>query len=195
MKNNIPIEDKLKIFTLQNLMLETDLIRLEKSGIEIGHLNTLNREEVVDSELFEHDIRKEALEMANFYVLYYCLENTIRRVISGKLEEDYGPNWWETKVPDEVKTEVKKRQKQEIDSPMSVRGEDPLSYTTFGELIIIFEYNWDDFSDIIRSKKAMRQTLSQLNRLRVVIAHSCYLDKDEILRFELLIRDWLRIQT
>ena len=195
MNNNDLLEDKLKIFTFQNLMLETELIRIEKSGIDIGHLKTIEKKEVVDTELFEIDIRKEAIEMANFYVLYYCLENTIRRVISGKLEEEYGPNWWETKVTENVKTDVKKRQKQESDTPMSIRGEDPLSYTTFGELIQIFEHNWDDFSDIIRSKSAMRQTLSQLNRLRGVIAHSCYLNKDEILRFELLIRDWLRIQT
>lgn len=36
-------------------------------------------------------------------------------------------------------------------------------------------------------------TLSQVNQIRNVIAHSCELHDDEIMRFELLVRDWLRL--
>jgi hypothetical protein len=175
-------------------MLETELIKLERAGIEIGHIQTLKKDEVIDLELFEFDIRKQARKMADFYVSYYALENTIRRLIAETLKEKYGPNWWKDKAPKDVQDEVLKKQEKEKDSVISVRSDDPLSYTSFGELITIFEGNWDDFSAVIRSKKAMKQILSQLNMLRNVIAHSCELNDDEITRFELLIKDWMRLQ-
>ena len=179
---------------MKNLMLETDLIKLEKDGFEIGHVQTLKRDDVVDLELFESDIRKQARKMADFYVSYYALENSIRRLIAETLKEKYGPNWWQDKIPEDVQKEVRDNQEREKDSVISLRSDDPLSYVTFGELIKIFEANWNDFSAMIRSKKAMKQILSQLNMLRSIIAHSCELNDDEIIRFELLIKDWMRIQ-
>lgn len=186
--------NNLKLFSMKNLMLEADLIRLEKDGIEIGHVQTLKRDDVVDLELFESDIRKQARKMADFYVSYYALENSIRRLIAETLKEKYGPNWWQNKIPTDVQEEVQKKQEREKDSVMSLRSDDLLSYINFGELITIFEANWNDFSAMIRSKKAMKQILSQLNMLRSIIAHSCELNDDEIIRFELLIKDWMRIQ-
>lgn len=190
---NIELE-KLKVFGMQNLMLETDLIKLEKQGIEIGKKENINKSELVDVELFEMDIRREARKMADFYVLYYCIENSVRRLISETLSEKYGQDWWDLKAPIGVKETVKDNQEKEKNTPFTFRSDDPLSYTNFGELIQIFESNWDDFSDILRSKKSMNETLSKLNLLRNVIAHSCYLNDDEIMRFELLIKDWMRIQ-
>ena len=194
MNNNSDILNKLKLFSMKNLMLETDLIKLEKDGFEIGHVQTLKRDDVVDLELFESDIRKQARKMADFYVSYYALENSIRRLIAETLKEKYGPNWWKDKIPEDVQKEVREKQEREKDSVISLRSDDPLSYVTFGELIKIFEANWNDFSAMIRSKKAMKQILSQLNMLRSIIAHSCELNDDEIIRFELLIKDWMRIQ-
>lgn len=194
MSKNSDLLNKLKLFSMKNLMLETDLIRLENDGYEIGHVQTLKRDDVVDLELFESDIRKQARKMADFYVSYYALENSIRRLIAETLKEKYGPNWWQNKIPKDVQNEVRKKQEREKDSVISLRSDDLLSYTNFGELIIIFEANWNDFSGMIRSKKAMKQILSQLNMLRSIIAHSCELNDDEIIRFELLIKDWMRIQ-
>ena len=78
---------------------------------------------------------------------------------------------------------------------MSIRSEDPLMYTNFGELIDIFNANWIDFSDTLRSQKAMQQILGQFNQIRNVVAHSADLNEDEITRFKLLIKDWFRIQS
>lgn len=194
MNKNSDLLNNLKLFSMKNLMLEADLIKIEKDGIEIGHVQTLKRDDVVDLELFESDIRKQARKMADFYVSYYALENSIRRLIAETLKEKYGANWWQNKIPKDVQEEVLKKQEREKDSVISLRSDDPLSYTNFGELIPIFEANWNDFSAMIRSKKAMKQILSQLNMLRSIIAHSCELNDDEIIRFELLIKDWMRIQ-
>ncbi len=109
MSRNIDPADQLLIFGMKNIFLENALDELEKQGIEIGHAATRkDQEKTVDTELFEHDILVTARTMADFYVLYFALENSVRRLL---------------------------------------------------------------------------------------IAHSCELNDDEIQRFKLLINDWLRIQS
>ncbi|HVZ84230.1 MAG TPA: Swt1 family HEPN domain-containing protein [Terracidiphilus sp.] len=187
--------DEIKLFGMHNLLLETELKRLEDSGVQIEHAKTIQRAEVVDVELFESDILQEARKMADFYALYYSLENSIRRLISERLSEKLGATWWQTSVPAGIRQEVDKKQKDEKDTTMSIRSEDPLAYTNFGELIAIFDQNWGEFSDTLRSQKAMQTILSQFNKIRNVVAHSCALNEDEILRFKLLVKDWFRIQS
>jgi hypothetical protein len=189
------VTDDLKLFGMHNLILESELQKIEESGIQIEHARTIQKAEVVDVELFESDILQEARKMADFYAIYYSLENSIRRLISGRLAEKHGAAWWKSKVPEGVQKAVKDKQQDERDTVMSMRSEDPLSYTNFGELISVFEANWDDFSDTLRSKKAMQSILSQFNKIRNVVAHSCELNEDEITRFKLLVKDWFRIQS
>lgn len=185
----------IKLFGMQNLLLESELRKLEESGIQIEHTKTIQKSEIVDVELFEADILQEAQRMADFYVIYYSLENSIRRLISERLSEKHGPTWWKDKVPEGVRNEVTKKQKEEMDSIMSIRSEDPLAYTNFGELISIFDANWKDFSDTLRSQKAMQLILAQFNKIRNTVAHSCELNDDEITRFKLSVKDWFRIQS
>jgi hypothetical protein len=189
------IADDLKLFGMHNLMLESELGKLEDSGVQIEHAKTIRKAEIVDVELFESDILQEATKMADFYALYYSLENSIRRLISGRLAEKHGAGWWTIKVPEGLQKAVKEKQQDERDTVMSIRSDDPLSYTNFGELISIFDANWDDFSDTLRSRKAMQSILSQFNKIRNVVARSCELNEDEITRFKLLVKDWFRIQS
>ena len=189
------ITDDVKLFGMHNLMLETELQKLEESGVQIEHAKTIQKVEIIDVDLFESDILQEARKMADFSTLYYSLENSIRRLIFERLSEMHGPNWWKDKVPEELQKEVGKKQKEERDTTMSIRSEDPLYYTNFGELILILDATWDDFSDTLRSPKAMRAILSQFNKIRNVVAHSCALNEDEITRFKLLMKDWFRIQS
>ena len=189
------ITDDVKLFGMHNLMLETELNKLEAKGIQIEHARTITKAEVVDVVLFESDILQEARKMADFYVIYYAVENSIRRLLSERLEEKHKAAWWKDRVPQGVQDEVAKKQRDERDTTMSIRSEDPLSYTNFGELIAIFDANWADFSDTLRSQKAMQSILSQFNKIRNVVAHSCALNDDEIARFKLLVKDWFRIQS
>lgn len=193
---NQEVESFVRLFGMHNLMLETALNKLEDSGIDIGHKKIMTEEnDAIDLQKFDLEIRNEATAMSEFYKIYYCLENTIRKLVSERLEELHGESWWDSKVPDAIKTEVKKKQKEERDSTMTIRSDDPLDYANFGELIDIINSNWADFADTLRSPKAVQQTLSGFNRIRNVIAHSCRLSEDEILRLKLAVRDWFRIQS
>lgn len=189
------VNELIKLFGMQNLLLESELKKLEKSGVQIEHTKTIQKAEIVDVDLFESDILQEARRMADFYVIYYALENSIRRLISERLLEKHGLTWWQDKVPEGVRNEVAKKQKEEMDTIMSIRSEDSLAYTNFGELISIFDANWKDFSDTLRSQKAMQQILAQFNKIRNTVAHSCELNDDEITRFKLSVKDWFRIQS
>lgn len=188
-------QQRVVLYGMKNLMLETELAKVEDSGIDIGHKATIKEDQIVDTDLFEDDILRSARKMADLYVLYFAFENSVRRLISTRMKEKYGANWWDTQVPHDLKNEVSGRKQREADSGMSVRSEDPLTYVTFGELITIFDANWVDFADTIRNQKAMQKVLSSLNQIRGVIAHSTELSEDEILRFKLYIKDWLRIQV
>jgi hypothetical protein len=194
MKDASALDEQLLVFRMKNLLLEGELAKLEKSGIELGHIQTMKKDELVDTDLFEHEILRKAKKMADFYVLYFSLENSVRKLITDVLTEKHGAEWWDKKVPSGVRENVERLQKEEKDTAMSIRSEDNLDYTNFGELIDIFNANWNDFTEILRSRKSVQDTLSQFNNIRNVIAHSCELNDDEILRFKLLIKDWLRIQ-
>jgi len=189
------LNDKLQHFAFKNLMLETELDKLEKSGLDIQHIDTIQGNDIVDTDYFEYQILASARKMARFYVYYYAFENSIRSLISGRLEEKYGINWWEMKAPPGVKKNVGDNQIKEKETAMAIRSDDPLDYTNFGELIDIINFNWDDFSDTIRSKKAMESVISQFGKIRNVIAHSCELEDDDIIRLKLLVKDWFRIQS
>jgi hypothetical protein len=186
-------EQKLEHFAFKNLMLETELINLETAGIDIQHIDTIKQKEIVDLELFEHDILIAARKMARFYVYYYAFENSLRRLISGRLKEKYGINWWNLKAPNGVKQNVASNQAKELETAMAIRSDEPIYYANFGELIDLISANWEDFSDTIRSKKAMESVVSQFGKIRNVIAHSGELAEDDIFRLKLLIKDWFRI--
>jgi hypothetical protein len=195
MKVEMTTAEQVQILGRRNLLLEAEFQKIHTTGVEIGHAKTIQRDPLVDLELFDRDIRLEAKRMADFYVLYYCLENTVRRLISERLVDKHGSAWWDTAVPEGIKAAVTDKQEREKDTVLSIRSEDPLSYVNFGELIGIIEANWASFSDTIRSKKAMQQTLLQFNQIRNVIAHSCSLSANDISRLKLLVNDWLNIQT
>jgi len=187
------VDDQILNFGMRNLRLETDLQALENSGIEIGHAATLETKEMVDPELFELDIRQSASRMSYYYVLIYCFEVSLRRLIKQTLSEKHGTDWWEANVPEAVRNVVRERQEKEKDSVMTIRSYDePLVYTTLGELLPIIESNWDDFSDLFRSKKAVKQILVQLNQSRAVAMHCAELHEDEADRMKIMIKDWQR---
>jgi hypothetical protein len=68
-----------------------------------------------------------------------------------------------------------------------------IDYTTFGHLSGIITNNWDLFSTVFKSQKAVQKVMSSLNLLRGPIAHCCPLSDDEIDRLQLTVKDWFRM--
>lgn len=143
---------------------------------------------------FEQSVRAESAEMSRHYELFYCLENSIRKLISETLQESEGVGWWESGiVPDGIVSEVESRLQKEIDSGVTRRSDALIDYTTFGELSVIITSNWPLFETILSSRRAVQRVMSNLNLLRGPIAHCCPLSEDESVRLGLAVKDWFRM--
>jgi hypothetical protein len=184
----------LKLFGITNQFAELDLDRVENTfQIDLGRKKSKIEKDNIYYPQFELEIRTEAKMMARHYEIFYCLEKSIRDLITNTLESSAGENWWDEKVPQIVKEEVKKRIQKDIDSGVTLRSEEKIDFTTFGELGEIIKSNWTIFGSIFNSVKAVEKVMSALNTLRGPIAHCSKLAEDEELRLRLSVRDWFRL--
>ena len=184
-----------KLFGLNNLSIEADVRRVEREfNVDFGHRDK-GETAKLDAKYypqFAERLRDEASNMAVHYTVFYCLENSIRELISERLTDEYGENWWDTNVPDFVKNNAKRNKDKEDSTGITPRSVDLIDYSNFGELGEIIKANWDIFGDTFNDIKAVERILGNLNTLRAPIAHCKALAEDEILRLHLGLRDWFR---
>ena len=98
-----------------------------------------------------------------------------------------------TCVPPGVLDEVRKNREREAQAAVTVRSEDDIDYTTFGQLGDIIRTNWSDFAGMLSNQSAVSRVMAALNMLRGTIAHCGVLAEDEVDRLKLAIRDWFRV--
>jgi len=187
--------DKIKLFTIANSLTEYHLDNVEeKFNLE---LQREPKQEVQKKEYylqFDFNFRKEAKIMAEHYEVFYCLEKSIRALILELMNEKFGENWWEEKVSNPIKDNVKANIKREEDSGFTIRSEEKIDYTTFGELSQIVTSNWDAFEALFkRGQRSFQKIMTNLNQLRGPIAHCSPFAEDEIVRLELTVKDWFRL--
>ncbi|HTX13177.1 MAG TPA: Swt1 family HEPN domain-containing protein [Solirubrobacteraceae bacterium] len=185
-----------KLFAATSQLIEHDLDEIEAElGLDLrrGHRAVVDAAEAHYPQI-ESSIRAEAARMAPHYEVFYSLETTIRRFISDSLEAAESSAWWTSpRVPTQIQAEAQARQAREVDSGVTPRSDDPLDYTTFGELGEIIKANWDVFGATFSSPKAVARVMANLNTLRGPIAHCSPLAEDEIVRLRLAVRDWFRL--
>jgi Swt1-like HEPN len=189
------VNDYLRSFGMSGLMVTEDLKAVEqKYDIELGHVSRASQQSATEYyPQFEQEVRREAAVMAQHYELFYCLEQAIRKIITETLEEAEGANWWDTKVIQKIRDDVKELQQKEIDNGITCRSERSIDYTTFGQLSVIINSNWSLFATIFKSQRAVEKVMSSLNLLRGPIAHCCPLSEDEVDRLRLALKDWFRM--
>jgi len=186
-------EDRIKLFAMSHALAERDLDKVEERlKLDLGRGGEDDRDEDYYPQ-FTHDLRVEAAAMAKHYELFYCLEKSIRTLVADTLRTAHGDTWWTKKVPQTVQQNAKENVQRELDSAVTLRSEDEIDYTTFGELGEIVRQNWVDFDSIFSSQRAFSKIMTSLNVLRGPIAHCCPLGEDEVLRLMLTVRDWFRL--
>lgn len=187
--------DAIKLFAMNAQLIDSDLAQIEREyNISLGR--SVRGSEEPDEDYFpqfDEDLRSEAAEMSGHYEVLYCLERSVRRLIAETLEAESGANWWDENVPTQVRQFAAKRMQDELDSAVTVRSNEPIDFTTFGELGEIIKSNWDLFGSTFSSQRAVEKVMANLNTLRGPIAHCSRLAEDEILRLELSLRDWFRL--
>ncbi|MGJ4882904.1 Swt1 family HEPN domain-containing protein [Bradyrhizobium sp. HKCCYLRH3097] len=185
-----------ELFVLKCAVIETNL-RATLAEYNTGRSGGLVKadDEQLDPFIKQFDLttRKNAAEMSRYYEIFYLLENDIRRLIVETMESAHGSSWWDKRVPQGVLDEVKKNRTREAQAAVSIRSEDDIDYTTFGQLGDIIRENWSDFAGMLSNQSAVSRVLSALNMLRGTIAHCGVLAEDEVDRLKLAIRDWFRV--
>jgi hypothetical protein len=188
-------ESTVLVFGMRSQLLEHELDRVErefKIDLRRGFQRELDKDDSYYPQI-ESDIRREAAGMAPHYEVFYSLEKTVRALVTDTLSEE-DDDWWGTLVPQQVRKDAEDRQQRELDTGITPRSDDPIDFTTFGELGQIITSNWDVFEQTFASRKAVERVTANLNTLRAPIAHCSPLADDEVVRLRLSVRDWFRLQ-
>ena len=191
------VQNHLRNFGMSGYLLAEELKNIETQfGIELGHVQSDSVSESEYYPQFEQAVRHEAARMSAHYEVFYCLETSIRKLITDTLRDAEGANWWQSgRIQAQIKSDVAAVMQREIDSGVSQRSEDEIDYTTFGQLSGIITDNWDLFGTIFNSQKAVRRVMTSLNLLRGPIAHCCPMEDDEVDRLRLAVKDWFRVMA
>lgn len=187
---------KIELFVLKCAVIQSELGAAlaeyaEPSAASMEALFSVKLDAYVKQ--FELENRTNAARMARYYQVFYMLENDIRRLIAETLEAAHGAHWWDVCASPNVKDEVTKNRDREAKAGVTLRSDDELDYTTFGQLGDLIRDNWNDFAGMLRNQPSVTRVLSALNMLRGTIAHCGVLAEDEVDRLELAIRDWFRV--
>jgi hypothetical protein len=190
------IESRIKLFGMSHQLVERELDKIE-SQLDIDLQRSARSEEDRDDHYypqFPENLRNQAAQMGDHYELFYILEQSIRGLISEKLEAEKGPDWWNAAVPEPVRKSASENVQRELDSGVTRRSDEEIDYITFGELGEIVRANWQTFSDTFNSQKGFGRVMTSLNVLRGPIAHcSRPLAPDEVVRLRLTVGDWFRL--
>lgn len=196
--NSRRVEDYIRSFGMSGYLVTEELQAVESTyDVVLGHTpQSKQPQQRHYYPQFEQSVRAEAATMAVHYEVFYCLEKSIRKLISETMQEAEPSGWWQSgRVPSEIVTDVNALIKKEIDSGVSRRSDEPIDYTTFGQLAVVITTNWDVFATIFTSRRAVEKVMASLNILRGPIAHCSVMTEDEVDRLELTVKDWFRIMA
>lgn len=146
-------------------------------------------------EQVDPSIRQNAERMAEFYKIFYILENDIRNLVGETLTDAVGESWWDAAVPQVVKDSVKRNMERESDEGLIARSDREIDYTNFGELGEVIKMNWNAFAGIFANTtvNGVQRVIKKLNLARGPIAHCNLLTEDEVVRLKLTVRDWYKL--
>ncbi len=190
----------IRAFGMSGLQISLNMAEIERQfDIDLGHERkaAIKDRKAAEYEQFEASLRIEAARMSEFYEVFYCLENSIRKLVDAIMIEDSGPDWWSgTRVDeDKIRKPAAARRKKEVDSGITPRSDHLIDYTTFGELSQLITDNWTLFDPVFQSKTAVSNVSNQLNLLRGPIAHCNPTDELEQERLNLAVRTWFKIMS
>lgn len=191
---NSSSSDSVRTWLFRGITTEDVLDRLESDGIAIRPSEDPRAvQRVMPLEDFSADIRRLAMASLGTYLAFFCIENSVRELVVQRLLENHGPDWWGKKSPAAVHDKVARRQQSEGQNRWHIsRGAGEIYYTDFGDLKLIIQANWVDFSDLFPDQNWVISRLNELEASRNVIAHMNALDEREEGRIRLYLQDWVR---
>ncbi len=180
-------------FVFKGLLTEEALDRAGRKNKSTLQLSDQDIADTLSISTLPNDLVVEARQMAMVYTAIAAFENTVRELISGILLESKGESWWESSVSNKIRERAEKRREEELKIKWHTqRGSDPINYTTMADLINVMRNNWDEFEAHIQSIDWAANVFDAIERSRNVIMHSGVLEKGDIERLGIFIRDWIK---
>lgn len=183
----------LKQFVFNAMLAENSLHQLASIGISVrgsaATPPTINVEEAG----FSPRITYDAAKMSSVFMAFFCLENSVRELITERLLARKGVDWWNTAVPQKIRIAVDKLRDKESDLRYHTpRSAALIGYTMFGNLAQIVIANWEEFSDLFPDQAWITSRFNDLEMSRNIIMHTGTLPQLEVERIESIVRDWIR---
>jgi hypothetical protein len=187
------MKDDVYAFVFRGLLTEE---ALDKAGRLVHRNSSLadsETEKRLSLQLLDEDIVAKARKMAAVYTAIAAFENSVRELITKKLLEELGEDWWEQGVSEKIRRTAETRSDEEEKIRWHTRrGSALINYTEFGDLASIINQNWDRFKDHLHNLDWVRQIIETLSRSRNLIMHSGELENEDIERIGIVIRDWVK---
>lgn len=185
--------DRIYDFVFKGLLTEE---ALDRAGRRSKNFNRLADEEIAKAlsiDLLDDDLMANAKSMAVVYAATAAFENSVRGLIKNILLESVGEGWWQTSVSDNIRKRAESRREEERKVKWHAqRGDEPIYYTTLGDLANIIRNNFSRFEPYIQSAEWAASVFDVVERSRNVIMHSGMLGKEDIGRLGINIRDWIK---
>lgn len=144
--------------------------------------------------LLRPDDLQAARRMAELYLVLHCFENSARQLITEVLGKHLGVDWWSKSSSKEMERKVVDRRAKEMKNRwLSPRGNSPLFYLDWGDLVTLIRKFENLFDPHVGELKFIAHELDKLEALRNVVAHHGTLpSEDDFQRVVLAFRDWCR---
>ena len=164
--------------------------RLRSSALDMEEAEVAD---VLSVELLDDRLVGDARKMAIVYTVIAAFENSVRELVQGVLLEAKGESWWTDSVSEKVRQRSEKRQQDEEKARWHTqRGTDPIYYTTMADLVNVMRNNFDLFEPYVRSIDWVANVFDAIERSRNVIMHSGTLDRGDVERLGIYVRDWIK---
>lgn len=142
---------------------------------------------------FSADLRSAAMGAMPAYLAFFCFENSARELVTERLLEKKGSDWWLTSASSSVRDKVTRRQESEGKNRWHMRrGASEIYYTDFSDLSSIIRNNWEHFEDLFPDINWVTSRFDELEKSRNIVAHNNILEPHEVARITLYLRDWVR---
>lgn len=183
------IPEKLAYFIMLGQTAENSV----SSHPETAAQETLPLSKSLDLALSIPSTVNSANKAAEVYRYLFVFENFLRDFIKDILSEG-DQNWWQVKIPPDVKTEVaKSKETEETKAWMALGSREEIALTTYPQLFTIIDHRWkEDFGEIIKDKHLLQEA-RHIAHMRNAICHMTDIPDEEVNRVKQVMRDWFRV--
>ncbi|MGA8839383.1 MAG: Swt1 family HEPN domain-containing protein [Candidatus Aquilonibacter sp.] len=179
-------------FALRGLLTEESLDRAGRNHPNLEAFEEKDVAEALSIHLIPPEFVAPAKRISVVYTAIAAFENQVRDLIIRTLLEVEGEAWWGT-VSEKIRRRAETRQTEEQKHRFHTqRGESPINYTDMSDLGNIIRAKWTSFEPYFPSIEWVEAIFNDVERSRNVIMHSGTLDKGDIARLGIHIRDWVK---